>query len=131
MTTAIRVVDETTSGEATGGLTLEFLDERITVRELIRARVYQEVSEHNTRRPLIFRGLVQPKEAERVLNGYRLREPRAIDWEEQFELALDAFRRNGFLILVDDRQVDDLDDEILLRHDSAVTFLKLVPLVGG
>ncbi len=131
MATAIRVVDETTSGEATNELTLEFLDERVTVRELIRSRVYQEVTEYNAHKPVIFRGLVQPKEAERVLNGYRLREQRKIDWEQQYEMALEAFQRNGFLILVDDRQVDDLDEEILLRHDATVCFLKLVPLVGG
>lgn len=131
MATAIRVVDETTTGDTTNELTLEFLDERITVRELIRARVYQEVTEHNARKPLVFRGLVQPKEVERVLNGYRLRDGRAIDWEEQYATALEAFQRNGFLILVEDRQIDNLDDEILLRQDSAVSFLKLVPLVGG
>jgi hypothetical protein len=32
---------------------------------------------------------------------------------------------------VDDRQVDTLDDEIALRPDTTVSFLKLVPLVGG
>ena len=33
--------------------------------------------------------------------------------------------------LVDDRQVDDLDQEIVLTPDTDVRFLKLVPLVGG
>jgi hypothetical protein len=51
MTLAIRVHDETTSGQQTHELTLEFLHERITVRELIRSRVYQEVTEYNARRP--------------------------------------------------------------------------------
>jgi hypothetical protein len=34
-------------------------------------------------------------------------------------------------VLVDDRQVQSLDDQIDLRHDSTVTFLRLMPLVGG
>jgi hypothetical protein len=46
-------------------------------------------------------------------------------------LAKRAFYTNGFILLVDDRQVDELDDEIVIRPDTTVTFLKLVPLVGG
>jgi hypothetical protein len=131
MATTITVRDETTSGSETNELTLEFLDERITVRELIRSRVYQEVTEYNAATPGYFRGLVQPTDAERVLNGYRLRSRRKLDWEEQYRRALKAFEGNGFLILVDNRQLEHLDEEIELRHDAQVTFLKLVPLVGG
>jgi hypothetical protein len=127
----VTVYDETTGGGQTHELTLEFLDERITVRELIRSRVYQEVTEYNARMPEYFRGLVQPTDAERVLNGYRVRERRKLDWDGQYEKAVKAFQGNGFMILVDDRQLIDLDEEIEVRHDSAVTFLKLVPLVDA
>ena len=127
------VRDETTSGDTTNELSLRFLDEQVTVRELIRGRVYQEVTEYNARASGHFRGLVQPTDAERLLNGqgYRLRQGRRIDWEAQFEKALKAFQGNGFLLLVDDRQVTELDEMVELRHDSSVTFLRLVPLVGG
>jgi hypothetical protein len=131
MAMTITVYDETASGGRTNELALEFLNERIDVRELIRSRVYQEVTEYNARRPEYFRGLVQPSDAERVLNGYRLREHRKLDWKAQYEAAVKAFQGNGFMILVDDRQLTDLDQVIELRHDSTVTFLKLVPLVGG
>jgi hypothetical protein len=127
----ITVYDETTSGDRTHELTLELLNERVTVRELIRSRVYQEVTEYNARLPEYFHGLVQPTDAERVLNGYRVREPRKLDWEAQYQKAIQAFQGNGFMILVDDRQVDELDAEVELRYDTTVTFLKLVPLVGG
>ena len=127
----VTVYDETTSGGRTNELTLEFLDERITVRELIRSRVYQEVTEYNARMPEYYRGLVQPTDAERALNGYRVRERRKLDWEAQYQKAIQAFQGNGFMILVDDRQVVELDAEVELRHDSTVTFLKPVPLVGG
>jgi len=66
-----------------------------------------------------------------VLNGYALRTPRRIDPETQTELALKAFAGNGFLVLVGDRQVTELDEEIDLVLGTEVTFLKLVPLVGG
>ena len=79
----------------------------------------------------LFRGLVQPTEAEKVLNGYKLRERRKINWEEQYARAVEAFERNGFFMLVDDRQVDRLDEEIELKVATEVSFIKLVPLVGG
>jgi hypothetical protein len=132
MATAVTVRDETTSGATTNELTLEFLTERVTVREVIRSRVYQEVTEYNARVSGAFRGLVQPRESEAVAGGgFRLRQKRRLDWQEQYERALKGFAANGFLLLVDDRQVTDLDEEVELRHDTAVTFLKLVPLVGG
>jgi hypothetical protein len=102
------------------------------VRELIRGRVYQEVKDHNVKHnQRVFRGLVQPTDAERELNGYRLREPRQLDWKKQFEAAVEAFERNGFLILIDDHQAERLDEEIVINSDTQVSFLKLVPLVGG
>jgi hypothetical protein len=127
----ITVLDESTSGSATEALTLDFLTERITVRELIRNRVYQEVRDYNATRSGTFRGLVQPEDAERTLNGFRMRQGRAIDWERQLDLAIKAFRGNGVIILVDGCQVEDLDDEIELRRDSRISFLRLIPLVGG
>lgn len=42
-----------------------------------------------------------------------------------------AFSRNGFVVLVGDRQVEDLDAGVGLPAGTEVTFLKLVPLVGG
>jgi hypothetical protein len=127
----VTFVDETTSGSRSAGWGLEIAEERLTVRELIRRRVLQEVAAHNARTPRVFQGLVQPTDTERVLNGYALRTPRRIDPEAQTELALKAFAGNGFLVLVGDRQVTDLDDEIELDPGTEITFLKLVALVGG
>ena len=46
MTTTLTVRDETTAGESHDAITLEFLTEHITVRELIRERVFQEVKDY-------------------------------------------------------------------------------------
>jgi hypothetical protein len=127
----VMFVDETTSGSRSDGWGLEIAEERLSVRELIRRRVFQEVAEYNARTPEVFQGLVQPEDTERVLNGYALRTPRRIDPEKQSELALKAFAGNGFLVLVGDRQVTELDEEIELALGTEVTFLKLVALVGG
>jgi hypothetical protein len=66
-----------------------------------------------------------------LLNGYKLRTTRKIDRVQQFELAIAAFANNGFILLVNDLQVEDLDVELELDDDSIVSFLKLIPLVGG
>jgi hypothetical protein len=68
---------------------------------------------------------------ERLLNGPANRPRPRLDWEQQYERALAAFRHNGFLLLVDGQQRTDLDAAIELRADTQVTFLRLVPLAGG
>jgi hypothetical protein len=110
---------------------LEVLTERLTVRELIRSRVYQEVQDHNRQQSAEFRGLVQPEGSERTLNGWRLKQARPIDWKQQFDKALEAFEGNRVLILINDRQAEGLDEEFEVRPDTTVTFLRLTPLVGG
>jgi hypothetical protein len=133
MTTQVRVRDELAFrlGRPPVEFVVGFPADQITVRELIRGRVEQEVAEHNARQGEHFAGLVQPSAAEVTLNGYRVPRGRTIDAAEQVKRALDAFRRNGFLLLVDDQQVDQLDAIVVLRPATVITFLKLVPLVGG
>jgi hypothetical protein len=131
MSVVVTISDQSLSGERTGSLKLSLLTSNITLRELIRRRVYEEVQEYNAAMPEYFKGLVEPTEAERVLNGYRIRKGRKIDWEEQFKKAVTAFEQNGFFVLVDDRQAADLDEEITLKIDTDIAFVKLVPLVGG
>ncbi|MGV9450684.1 hypothetical protein [Streptomyces sp. NPDC003635] len=51
--------------------------------------------------------------------------------EADRERALRAFAGNGLLVLVGDRRLLDLDEEVELTADTEVTFLRLIPLVGG
>ena len=129
MSATLTVSDQTPAGKTTHSVTLQFPTERTTVRELIRSRVYQEVQDYNRRQPETFQGLVRPTDAEQTLNGFKLRKGREIDWKQQFEKAVDAFGRNGFFILVDDRQVESLEEEIEIRRDTQVNFVRLTPLV--
>ena len=131
MSISLTVQDTTLFGEQTSALSLDFLTETITARELIRERIYEEVRGYNASTPEYFRGLVQPSDAEVTLNGMRLPKRRHIDWEEQYRLALEAFTRNGFFILVDERQVENLDETFTITPATQVSFIKLVPLVGG
>ncbi|PRY43921.1 hypothetical protein [Umezawaea tangerina] len=125
----VTVVDETTSGKATEQWVLDVVEERLPLREVIRRRVFQEVAEFNARDGGVFRGLVRPTDAEVELNGFRVRQ--RIDPEAQTAAALEAFGRNGFVVLVGERQVTGLDEVVELPLGTEVTFLKLVALVGG
>lgn len=136
MSITLTVRDETASGDVVHALPLEFPSERITVRELIRERVYQEVQDFNRQQhEQVFRGLVQPTDTERVLNGkrteYRLKNHRQIEWKAQFEEALEAFEKNGFLVLVNNKQAERLDQEFEIGSATQVSFVKLTLLVGG
>jgi hypothetical protein len=131
MSGTLTIRDETLSGEPLREWVLEVAAEKITVRELIRSRVYQEVQDYNLGRGSVFQGLVQPEETEKALNGWKLKKPRPLDWKRQFDRAVEAFEKNQVLILVNDRQVDSLDEEIVIEPHTNVTFLRLMLLVGG
>ena len=125
----VTVRDETFPGGHADELTIEFLTERVTVRELIRSRVYQEVTEYNAARAQRPRLPFPLTAVVRRLYAHRPRQ--RLDWEEHYQRAVRAFQRSGFLILVDDQQVDDLEAEIEVKAETRITFLRLVPLAGG
>jgi hypothetical protein len=131
----LTIRDESLTGGETHRTTLEFPTERITVRELIRGRVYQEVDDFNRAQrqgeSLPYRGLVQPTEAEIALNGFKVKPGRQIDWKAQFEKACEAYEKNRVLVLVGDRQTASLEETIQIERGTEVTFLRLVMLVGG
>src|SRR4051812_6070039 len=99
----ITVSDETTTGPKTPAWALEIFEETVRLDELIRRRIFQEVAESGS----------------------------GADAEERTRVTLGAYGRNAFVVLVDDRQVTELDEVVHLHAGTKVTFLKLVPLVGG
>ena len=131
MPLTLTIRDKTPLGKETRAFQLSDLTETMTLRDLIRRRVREEVEEFNREDMEVFRGLVQPTDAEADLNGFRLRKRRKLQWEAQSEAAIHSFESNGFLVLVGDRQVDELDEPLRLGIDTDVSFIKLVPLVGG
>ena len=134
MTYTVQILDETTARpQPVHALSLEFKTETLSVQELIRRRVYEECLEFNAGAQERFRGLVIPEGMERELGSPALRRDRRVDWETQFAKATEAFQRNGIIVLVGDRQAEALDETVTLRlgEPLEVTFIRLVPLVGG
>ncbi|MGV7213176.1 hypothetical protein [Bradyrhizobium sp. UFLA05-112] len=130
---------------------LELPAERMTARDLIRCRIEADLAIHNAVERARLDGtiaaqdadrdarnkwLVAPGGVERALNGPRAYGPgvkrlRPIKSETLIAVALKAFASNGFFMIFDGRQIVDLDEVLTVKEDSAVTFLRLVPLVGG
>jgi len=129
MSLALKIVDQTLGVYPHVTRELRLASERITLRELIRRRIDEEVSEINAGGDDV-RPLVTPSAAEVALNGDRSRH-RAVDADKQFGAAVTAFQRNRIVVIVDGRQVQDLDHAIGITPTTEVRFVKLVPLVGG
>ena len=134
MVTSVVIRDESMGGDTLGEMILELPSERITVNELIRSRVYQEVTESNARaaaKKYETRELVQPSPTELALNGPRSNNPAPANWKDQFDKAVDAFRANRIMILINDRQVTSLDEQIEINSGTRISFLRLTMLMGG
>lgn len=134
MSARIVIVDETSTGKVLHELRLECLLPTITAGQLIELRVRDEVARFNANQGAdVFRGLIQPTDAEATLNGYeyRLLRRKPVDADEQCQKARLAFQSNGFLLLVGDHQIETLAEPIRVTPDLRVSFIKLMPLVGG
>jgi hypothetical protein len=138
--TILTLIDEAVSGPGIPAGTLIVPEPRLTGREIIRRRVFREVEAHNAGlgagTSVSFVGLVQPAGAAARLN-VQLEEQqdgtrRLVDAAEQYQAAVRAFERNGFLMFVGGRQVEELDEVVDFAGDAEeVSFLKLIALVGG
>jgi hypothetical protein len=127
----LSVRDETATGRIINEISISISNELTTVKDLIEARVISEVETYNNKLPEVYRGLVQPRDSEVALNGYKLKERKKVDAEKQVYTALDAFQQNGFFVLIDNKQAESLDEQLFLNNDTVVSFVKLTPLVGG
>ncbi|MEO7690990.1 MAG: hypothetical protein ABIS51_17040 [Sphingomonas sp.] len=145
MQSVLKIVDEcfgTGAGERRPALELKLVSERITARELIRRRIADEVETANRKRAEYAAGHARSRSflipldsaaPEVKLNtpGGRPVRPRLFDEATEFDRAIDAFERNQFILLFDERQIPGLDDAIAVTPDSEAVFLYLTPLVGG
>jgi hypothetical protein len=102
---------------------------------LIRERVILEWERREDNTASSGRPLVESKAAQgpRITPGEdkRARKPAVISGEDAVALALQGFNKNAYFVVVDGTQITDLDAEIRMTPSTTVTFVRLVPLVGG
>ena len=139
----LTIKDENLQGVVLSELILKLSGDQISVRELIASRVRAEIDRYHEqvadklgrdgdKFASLRTTLVKPSDLEARLNDYDNKKSfKPIDADEQIATALKAFESNGFFILVDDEQVERLEEQVLLRDSTKVSFIKLIPLVGG
>jgi hypothetical protein len=124
-------IQDTLGTKVSNQIDVQFDSDVVTVKDIIQARVEQEVADYNKQQPEYFKGLVQPTDAEKTLNGYKLKTRKPIDAEKQVYIALAAFNKNAYFVIVNNKQVESLEQEVTISSNSSIKFLKLTPLVGG
>jgi hypothetical protein len=127
----ITITDTLLNGTVTNEVQIDFKTEHVTVEQIITERVKSEVEAYNRKQPEYFKGLVEPLDAEKTLNGYKVKKNQPIDIEKQVYVALNAFQKNGFFVLIDNIQAEELNQHIFLKSNTTISFLKLTQLVGG
>ena len=127
-TVQVTVLDQASSGEILNQLKMEFQSATVTLRDLISGRVRQETKRLFESSNRSIYSLIGQTD----LETSRIKPlDMSLVQDEKVKYALEMFQKNSFLVLVDDLQVTSLDQEIRLTNDTAISFLKLVPLIGG
>ncbi|CAN7391361.1 hypothetical protein LJR232_002293 [Aquipseudomonas alcaligenes] len=127
----------------TPDLNLHLDASRLTLGELIRRVVLHVVAEQTTERWL---DRLQASSGPGYLSEEDIRHQSArgaiklrtqvpgaprIDAEAEVQRALDGFRQRRYRVLLDGQMLHDLDHSLDLPAQARLTFLRLVPLVGG
>jgi len=122
MSSTIIVHDMKLTGKIYNQTKLVLQERQITLEELIKERVLQEVASHNTfSLGKAFPGLVQPV----------VEDSSTIDAKKQVAIALKGFQENRFFVMVNDKQISSLSELLTIENDTRISFLKLVLLIGG
>jgi len=101
------------------------------VRELIRTRIYQEVQDYNRKEPEYFRGLVEPTDAERVLNGCKLKANRKMTGRSNINGPSKRSNETGSLFSSATNKRRASTRNSRSRSRLRCPSVKLVPLVRG
>ena len=112
--------DEDGSGKLLNQFEINVESMTITVRDVIAERVFQEVDNYQAE--------VNQHPRLRVSHD---RQACILNHEEEVSKALRAFEENEFFIMVDDRQIQNLDETVPLPEGMTVTFVRQVPIVAG
>lgn len=129
MQRAITIADETAAGAPLKRILLELQSWEISLRGPIRSRVRFEVSSFNRNRNVEYEGLVPQKPGKSFSLSVPAKDD--IDEEEECQRAEEAFLRNGFMVIIEGRQIEELDEIVQLDPESDVRFIRLIQLKGG
>jgi hypothetical protein len=139
---SIEVVTSTLGRRATpedNHLVVRLLEEHLSAAELIRRTVEERIRESAARQwvmraPAGQQTLARSEGSPAAEMGSVLFAPRQLRApvpEVEIEKALRGFESGHYLLLVNDRRVTSLDEELFLPPSAKAQFWRLTPLVGG
>ncbi|WP_254510970.1 hypothetical protein [Anatilimnocola floriformis] len=112
-----------------GALTLRSLIERIVRQEVIAFR--QRQTDRQLLKALSAAQIEAGTAAGKITSGESEVAPQEVDEDQAIGTALQAFEDGIYLVAIDGNEQRKLEDQIFLRDDSTVTFIRLTLLAGG
>jgi hypothetical protein len=113
-------------------------DGGVTLRDLIDHVVREEVAAFQRRQrdrltlhALSARQIEEAAERGKIDSGGSDVQPQDVDPDAAVAVAIQAFEDGLYFVAIDERQVEQLDQQVFLRPDSQVTFIRLTLLAGG
>lgn len=126
----IEITDTTVAGVVLNKVSFDLINESPTLENIIRQRVVSEVMAYNKTLGEIFYGLVQPINSVNLSNGYKMNEAKNINAKKQVFMAVEGFKNNNYIVLINDKQMVDLNEEVSVNSETKIQFIKLTPLYG-
>ncbi len=141
-----RTLQGTSQEPALPTIRLDILHEEISVAELIRRTVEEQIRElqvarklnvAQTQQVLDKQYLTQEEVAEQAETGTIRLAPATSPQEARVSTTAEvrkawrAFEKQAYLVIVDGRRVTTLNEIVVFQPGSAVTFVRLMPLIGG
>jgi hypothetical protein len=136
----VSIVEKIVGQTQRRAFTLYVASERISARDVVAGHVREEVSRLNdlarrnhAKHDSVASFLVgdHSHALERKLNLPGRKGVRLLDPDEEIKAAFDGIAARQVIMLFDDYEVDDLDADLTVTDHNTITFLRLVPLVGG
>jgi hypothetical protein len=132
MTIAITVKDQVHARPAEASLVLAWQSGMpMRLSDLIRERVRMEMERRTDATRVGGRPLVEMRAIASDSPAGDPDDPSSPTLERAVAVAFEGFHSNAFFVTIDGRQVTDLDAEIGIAPTTDITFVRLLPLVGG
>ena len=110
--------------------TVEGLAGEASLREILRARIDAEVAAYNRDPGSVYVGMVQPEDAIRHSDGFRMRTPRPLDGDQLLTAVEEAVSAGVVHFVVDDRTINDLGAVVAVGETRLITTVMQRPIVA-
>ncbi|MCK5889317.1 MAG: hypothetical protein KAG19_05185 [Methylococcales bacterium] len=127
----LRIKDETAMGQIMYEFDLPLNRPQVSVKDIISERVKLEIENYSNEKPSQGHSLFKVSEMEKTLNQHEPKTPLILDIKKQVAIALRAFEGNEYFIIIGKAQVESLEQRVDIKENLSVSFMKLVPIVGG